>query len=320
MSTAVEAIQSNTTAWNSIPGNGSIGGYQWPNQWPAKTTGKLAEALAKAQANFTAVPKSKTGKVKGTTKDGRPYEYEYQYADLSDVLGMAVPKLAKEGIAFSQPIRREGDKMFVVTRIQLGDEFLEDAGMPVPTQVKPQELGGYLTYYRRYGASSFLGIVAEEDTDGPQDENKVKPSTSGQASYQSARREGEAAVQASIAKRGRPAIQKTSDGGESALQEQNKAGSVTKPLGDDLRASSALATPEPSGTLANDSDVPSNISSKPTKEQMDEIKKKLKSFGMEQEALKTFVLKETGRESAREITYHEWQETIAKLAAAPRVK
>jgi len=255
------------------------------------TKGKLADALAKAQSEFKPVNKSKTGKVRGTTKDGRAYEYEYKYADLSDILGMAVPALSKQGIAFSQPLRRDGDKLYVVTRLQLGDEVLEDAGLPVPTQVKPQELGTYLTYYRRYGVSTVLGIAADEDTDGPQED---KPSTSGQSQVG-----GAVPSQVNAAKRGRPAVLKES---------------ITVPK------SSTVVAPEPpvqaAPPIANDSDVPDVIGDKPSSDQMAEIKKQLGKFEIDRDKLKTYVLKSTGRDSAKDLTKRQWDTVISNLTTA----
>ena len=46
----------------------------------------LADALAAAQTEMPAIAKERVGKVQGETTDGRRYEYNYQYADLADVL------------------------------------------------------------------------------------------------------------------------------------------------------------------------------------------------------------------------------------------
>jgi len=48
-------------------------------------------ALAAAQGELKNPEKTKTGKVAGTTKAGKYYEYEYKYADIADVLEAALP-------------------------------------------------------------------------------------------------------------------------------------------------------------------------------------------------------------------------------------
>ncbi len=228
------------------------------------TTGKLAEALAKAQAEFTPVNKSKTAKGE---------KFSYKYADLSDILGMVVPVLSKHGIAFTQPIRRDTDKTtYVVTRIQLGDEFQEDAGLPIPSQVRPQELGTYLTYYRRYSVSTFLGISTDEDTDAVETREDFKPSSSGQP-----------------ARRATPIIHQPPQG--------------------------VQVTPAPK-FVADESDVPTNIGSAPTKDEMTAIKESLKSLGIDNDKLKAYSLKTSGRTAVKDITKQEWDVVISSLRVA----
>lgn len=125
------------------------------------TTGKLAEALAKAQLEFTAVKKSRTASI--PTKSGK--DYSYNYADLADVLDMCRPILNKHGIALSQPLRLMDGKIRVSTRIQLGAEVLESDGIAINENLLPREFGAMLTYWRRYDGSSFLGISTEDDID-----------------------------------------------------------------------------------------------------------------------------------------------------------
>lgn len=246
-------------------------------------TGKLSKALAAAQAEFTLVPKTKVAKVKGQTKDGRPYEYEYKYADLADIFNMALPKLSKHGISFNQVFRRREGKLLLVTRLEYDGEVLEDDGLIIPEQtVKPSEFGGYATYAKRYGSSAFLGIATEEDIDAPAENVKVeeiKKSTSEQP-----------------ARRGRPPIPKT----EAPKPE------IPAPQSDE----------NVHGVVVTDQDVPINIGNKPTKEEMTEIKKSLKSFGLESDKLKAYVLGVTNKESAGLLTKAEWDDVIKNLTAA----
>jgi hypothetical protein len=331
MSTALNQINTSfdiPTGTNSIPGNGSIGGYQWPNQWPAKTTGKLAEALAKAQSEFKTVNKSKTAKVRGE-KNGRQYEYEYKYADLADLLNMALPLLAKQGIALTQPLVRKDGKLYVTTRLQFQDEVQQDDGIFVPDgTTKPQEMGTYISYAKRYSLSSMLAISADEDVDGPTDagETKETKSASGHAARQQLAASEQATQSASgkfeAGKRGRPANSKTSGVGESALQEQNKAGSVAKPFDNDLRASSAPAPTEPPETIANDNDIPAIIGDKPNTVEYNDFLKRLKEHikTTGSENMKKFIAKETGNPDIKtgSLKKREWEEVLMKLDAAQK--
>lgn len=125
----------------------------------------IAKALARAQAEFPSVPKNKVAKVR--TKTGG--EYHYKYADLSDVLKVTLPILAKNGIAFTQPIRlsQDGKFMRLVTRlVHESGEVIESDGIPLYEGSSPQDFGGQLTYARRYDGCSILGIAPDEDEDG----------------------------------------------------------------------------------------------------------------------------------------------------------
>jgi hypothetical protein len=127
------------------------------------STAKLDAALAKAQSAFTAVPKNKTAKIK--SKSGA--EFSYKYADLADVLGMALPILSKNGIAFSQPLlKTQNAGLRVTTRLRHeSGEWTQSDGIGIPEQLTPQEFGAILTYWRRYDGCAMLGVSPDEDTD-----------------------------------------------------------------------------------------------------------------------------------------------------------
>jgi hypothetical protein len=139
----------------------------------SESLGALAAALVKAQGSFPVVPKSHTGKIKGTNAKGDPYEYEYSYADLSDTLQAVTPGLSANGLCVLQFV---GVEDVLTTRVMHeSGEWLEDSmclpiarvdknGMPVA--VTAQVLGSAITYARRYALSAALGIATEADDDG----------------------------------------------------------------------------------------------------------------------------------------------------------
>jgi hypothetical protein len=129
----------------------------------SETTGKLAEALAKAQGEFGPVPKNKTAAIK--TKTGG--EYRYKYADLADVLKMALPILAKNGIAFTQPLCLIDGKLRLTTKLtHISGEWEQSDGIEISELGTPQEFGSEHSYFRRYDGTGMLGIAPDEDTDG----------------------------------------------------------------------------------------------------------------------------------------------------------
>ena len=154
---------------------------------------EIAKSLATAQTEYTPVPKNKTAKIRGKNNT----EYTYKYADLADVLGMAVPILAKHGIAFLQPNERIDGKLFVTTMlIHESGQWMQSDGIEVDEmemkwneyekksvleRCDPRTIGGDFTYYRRYDGCSFIGIAPDEDVDaannGPLPNSRGKNTT-----------------------------------------------------------------------------------------------------------------------------------------------
>src|SRR5258707_12244678 len=131
----------------------------------------LDKAPAAVQAGYPPAAKRQTAKVDGTTKDGRPVSYSYDYADLADCSQAILPLLGRNGLAFScRPDLIDG-------KFALIYELLHESGeskggiFPLPSGGKPQELGGLLTYYRRYALCSVTGLAPAGDDDDAQSAN-----------------------------------------------------------------------------------------------------------------------------------------------------
>ncbi len=153
----------------------------------------IGKALAAAQTEYTPVPKNKIAKIRGKNNT----EYTYRYADLADVLNMALPVLSSHGIAFLQPNERVADKLFVTTLlIHESGEWMQSDGIEVDEmemkwneyekksvleRCDPRTIGGDFTYYRRYDGCSFIGIAPDEDVDaannGPLPNSRGKNTT-----------------------------------------------------------------------------------------------------------------------------------------------
>ena len=131
---------------------------------------KIFGALAKAQANFTAVAKNRTA--------GKGGSFSYQYADYADVLEMALPHLAKEGLAFMQPIH--GDKMSCLLGHSSGQWIKASANCPQTPKIQDQ--GAVFTYMKRYTMSALLGVSAQEDTDAQGVDTSNNSKSNGNAS------------------------------------------------------------------------------------------------------------------------------------------
>ena len=115
----------------------------------------IAAALARAQAKMGRAAKSANN----------PH-FKRTYADLADVMDACMPALSAEGIAVTQPVRREDGSLVLYTILHHGasGETLDDGGMPlIVNKNDMQGLGSALTYARRYGLMAMTGIAPDDD-------------------------------------------------------------------------------------------------------------------------------------------------------------
>lgn len=131
---------------------------------------ELATALAKAQAKIETIQKNQKADAGS---------YEYQYADLAAVLDGCRPHLAAEGIAVIQaPYTDDDGAIGIATRlVHSSGQWLQSNVGHNMTLKRWQDLGGALTYLRRYAYSAMIGVASEEDSDGKDTGSlKAKPS------------------------------------------------------------------------------------------------------------------------------------------------
>lgn len=120
---------------------------------------RLATSLAKAQAKFPAVKKTRTAKAGA---------YAYDYADLSDILHAVMPVLGQNEIALTQRYSvQEGTILLETILLHASGEMLSSV-LPITNGGNPsaQQIGSLMTYMRRYAVTALLGIAAEDDDDG----------------------------------------------------------------------------------------------------------------------------------------------------------
>jgi hypothetical protein len=130
-------------------------------------TGKLADALAKAQAEFKAIKKDKVATVRMRKGENAGGTYTYNYADLSSVIDATKEALSKNGLAITQPVEFQGDRLVLHTKLLHSSGETQSCFWPLPPAHTPaQEMGSALTYARRYSMSAILGVASEDDDDG----------------------------------------------------------------------------------------------------------------------------------------------------------
>jgi len=121
-------------------------------------SGEIITAFATAQAEFPTLSQDKSG-------------YNYTYLTLPNILNNLRPILGKHGIVFTQGnviVVHDGVPFVEVeTRIMHKNEYLEST-LSYPLGDAPkgmsdiQWMGSLVSYLRRYGALSMLGIAGAE--------------------------------------------------------------------------------------------------------------------------------------------------------------
>ena len=119
----------------------------------------LAAALAAAQAAMPPVVKDRVAKI----GPGR----EYRYADLATILATVRPVLGAHGLALTQRTQIRGEAIVLLTELRHASGEVLDSEYPVAAiGARHQDMGGALTYARRYALCGLVGIAADEDDDG----------------------------------------------------------------------------------------------------------------------------------------------------------
>lgn len=135
----------------------------------SESIAEIAAALAKAQTKIGNVERDRAVQV--TTKKGD--KYSFTYATLAACLDACRGPLAENGVVIIQGTETDGKTVTVTTRLaHSSGQWIESTiRMRIPTdkddsEPGPQAVGSALTYARRYGLCSMVGLASEEDDDG----------------------------------------------------------------------------------------------------------------------------------------------------------
>lgn len=139
-----------------------VGGeFNFSSEERSETVNELATALSIAQ-----------GQIVNAVKDTRGFNYNY--ADLAQVINVAKEPLSKNGLSVVQTttFTKNGTRVLVTTLMHKSGQFLRsyfpfsvDASMKGNTYM--QRLGSSMTYARRYAYAAMVGIAQEDDDAAP---------------------------------------------------------------------------------------------------------------------------------------------------------
>lgn len=143
----------------------------------------IASAMIKAQEAIPTIQKGHTAKVE--SKKGAEASYEYDYADIADLMDGGVRKaVAEAGLAVvHQPVIVPGKLSVYTTLVHGGSgEWCMGEITLAVSDARPQTIGSILTYFKRYNLLGLLNIaIADDDDDGGKGEdNAEKTVTTGQ--------------------------------------------------------------------------------------------------------------------------------------------
>lgn len=128
---------------------------------------EISKALSNAWKEIKNPKHNQTVKVK--TKTGGSYQFEY--TDLAGILEEIKPHLSENGLMVIQDTyTTDTENAFAVTVktriLHESGEWIESNPLMFPVPNNIQDMGGLITYMKRYSLSAMLGISTEEDDDG----------------------------------------------------------------------------------------------------------------------------------------------------------
>ena len=127
---------------------------------------ELYGAWAAAQAEITAVDQNRTVEVRMKTGG----KYSYSYATLAQILHTIREPLTKNGLWYTQYVRA-GE---MITRVfHKSGEWMETGVIPMPDiKGAPADIGGIISFFKRYSLSEAMGLATEEDNSAEQGDDR----------------------------------------------------------------------------------------------------------------------------------------------------
>ena len=141
---------------------------------------EISEALALAHSELTPPPRNRTVKVKGKSKTGHDFTYEFSYTTLDAVIETIRIPFTKNGLWFTQTVQwnTEGRYSLITTLLHKSGQWFSSETPLLLEDNSNQKFGSALTYMRRYALTAMAGVAAEEDDDGnvnEGNEREVRP-------------------------------------------------------------------------------------------------------------------------------------------------
>ena len=125
----------------------------------------IAAALCKAVSKMPEIARNKSAKIR--SNKGADSSYSYQYADYHEVLKSCLPSLFEHGLVptFTREQAADGKSNMVGKLLHAESGEWLSASLPMPAHSTNQELGGNVSYLKRYLFGMLVPIAACEPDD-----------------------------------------------------------------------------------------------------------------------------------------------------------
>jgi hypothetical protein len=112
-------------------------------------------------------------------QDGSNPHFRSRYLTLQTLVEGVRPILARHNLALLQPVTADGASVTVTTLLlhASGAEFSSALTLTATGPATPQAMGSLISYGRRYGAGSLLGIVSDPEADDDGNAASAPPAT-----------------------------------------------------------------------------------------------------------------------------------------------
>ena len=144
------------------------------------TIGNIAAAMAKVQAVLKSPKRNRKVTVRGTSKSGKAFNYDFEYATFDTILDAVRKPMSDNGLAFIQ-------RVITQPRLSVETLLMHESGewirgmMPAQldeTKSGSQAVGSAVSYAKRYGFCALIGVAADMDDDANMgDGNTVRESS-----------------------------------------------------------------------------------------------------------------------------------------------
>src|SRR5436190_4634834 len=164
------AMASAPSGQSQAPSASTSSKWRLAMQRSSETIGTIAAALAKAQAQLVNPEKSLVGTIR--SDQGSEAERSFRYAPLSSGLDIVRKTLSQHEIATMQTTSIDESagivRLSTVLAHASGEWIASDWPVcAISETATPHRMGAALTYARRYGLFTLVGIAGEDDLDAP---------------------------------------------------------------------------------------------------------------------------------------------------------